>query len=646
MNSRITKKIQKINNFKYNFIYYNKAREAIYDVLLKLKENGDFTLLLPAYIGYSPNEGGGIFDPIKKLDIDYRFYDINDDITINIESFDNVISSIDKKIVVFIIHYFGYVDPNIDELINLSKRYNAFIIEDCAHAFYTDFVDGYCGNYGDVSIYSLHKMLPYNDGGLLKNNTNVFEFTNNISYNPFEYDLKKISEHRKKCSDIIESKLMNIIGIRILRPKELYGKYTPQTFPILLENMDRDEFYHKLNEMNYGVVSLYHTMIPEINNECSKNISKCILNLPVHQDAKLEDIKKMCDEVIRITNTYKIDKLQVISINDNRWDTIVKSFKDYTVFHLSFYVRAFQNNGDGEPLLIYYNDGTNRAINVVLKRDISLLDGLDYLGKDKYFDFITPYGYSSFVFEGDIKSFQKEYNDYCVNNNIVCEFVRFDLFSNSYKVYDGEVIEKMNNVVRNLDIPFNQILSSFKHKARKNIRQANEKGLKIEICYDDSKIDDFLRIYYHTMTRNNADKSRYYKKKFFEDLTIMNNNFVYFYAMLDEKVIASELVLYDDNNCYSYFGGTDSKYYFYKPNEFLKYEIIRWAYSRRLKNFVLGGGNGSDDGIYEYKLGFAPDGIYKYYIGQKVFNNDLYNKLCEITNNDLNNVFFPAYRLK
>lgn len=337
--------------------------------------------------------------------------------------------------------------------------------------------------------------------------------------------------------------------------------------------------------------------------------------------------------------------IKIYNIFNNEWDKVVKSFSEYSVFYLSGYVNAFRNNGEGEPVLFYYNDGDNRGINVVFKRDVSETEGLEHLEKNMFFDLITPYGYGGFIFEGESAIILKAYNEYCKKNNIICEFTRFNLFSRSWEQYDGEIETRTHNVVRNLDLPIEDVLMAFKHKVRKNIRQANENGLIVEVHECEENLDDFLAVYYHTMKRNNAKESFFFKKRFFEDLNNMENNVAYFYVKNKEnEVISTELVIYDKNNCYSYLGGTNSEYYNLKPNEILKYEIIKWAYVKKLKNFVLGGGYGSDDGIYEYKLGFAPQGVYDFYIGRKIFNNDLYEKLCKVKNVDTNNPFFPAYR--
>ena len=48
--------------------------------------------------------------------------------------------------------------------------------------------------------------------------------------------------------------------------------------------------------------------------------------------------------------------LTVYNLNQSeQWDTVVRSFKNYDVYWLSGYVKAFYIHGDGNPLLFYYN---------------------------------------------------------------------------------------------------------------------------------------------------------------------------------------------------------------------------------------------------------------------------------------------------
>ena len=65
--NRIEKKQQKVNNFKLNSYYFKRARDSFEYILKNFLF--DKKVLIPAYIGYSSNEGSGIFDPIKNSGI-------------------------------------------------------------------------------------------------------------------------------------------------------------------------------------------------------------------------------------------------------------------------------------------------------------------------------------------------------------------------------------------------------------------------------------------------------------------------------------------------------------------------------------------------------------------------------------------------
>lgn len=350
--------------------------------------------------------------------------------------------------------------------------------------------------------------------------------------------------------------------------------------------------------------------------------------------------------------------IKEFSVYDKKsWDDTVLSFPDYDVFYMHEYVMAFmkENPANGEPILLYYENGANisdRAINVVFRRDVALDEHMvGKIEKGTYYDLITPYGYGGFW--GDVSDFEtlnREYNEYCQNNHYVCEFVRFELFSDYHSHFDGAVETRTHNVVRSLDMPIDDIWMDFKQKVRKNVKRAIKNNLQIIIENTGEYLDDFLAIYYGTMERSNAEQEYYFSKEFFETLNGMRDNIMYFHVVHEERIVSTELVIYGVENVYSYLGGTNREYFDLRPNDFLKFEIIKWAKEKGLKNFVLGGGYGSDDGIFQYKASLAPNGVKDFYIGRKILDTAAYDKLCRIrgvksNRNDLTQIgYFPEYR--
>ena len=73
-------------------------------------------------------------------------------------------------------------------------------------------------------------------------------------------------------------------------------------------------------------------------------------------------------------------------------------------------------------------------------------------------------------------------------------------------------------------------------------------------------------------------------------------------------------------------------------------DFIKWAKEKGLSSFVLGGGYGSDDGIFQYKLAIAPNGVRDFYIGSRIVDQASYDMLKALRTDPLNEDYFPVYR--
>lgn len=300
----IEKTAKKERNAFKKLYYFNSAREAFREILKYYKKQDDYMLLLPGYIGISPNEGSGIYDPVVETNFKHCFYQMDKNLRVSVEDFETKLNADKSPKIVLLVHYFGYPDVEIDRIVELCRKYNAVIIEDAAHALYTDFIDHTCGNYGDYVLYSLHKMLPLEQGGLLKVNKEsefIWDDSSINKYPVFDYDLYQIALKRKGNAKLWTECLKEKDGIEVLRPYT--DDVTPQTFPIVIESYDRNQLYFKLNELGFGAVSLYHTMIEPVQKEGLEDaiwLSKHIINMPVHQDVEAEHIIKMCECLLEI----------------------------------------------------------------------------------------------------------------------------------------------------------------------------------------------------------------------------------------------------------------------------------------------------------------------------------------------------------
>jgi len=316
------------------------------------------------------------------------------------------------------------------------------------------------------------------------------------------------------------------------------------------------------------------------------------------------------------------------------WESLWKSWSSREVFAHPAYGPLYQKPGvrflcaamitdDGSVLYPFY------------LRDLTCEDYCPArLGS--IYDLCTPYGYGGpFCWESADRAklseqFWFQFNAWATGQSIVSEIIRFHLFPESLLPYPGEREELFRNIVCDLTPSEEELWMRFEHKVRKNVKKAQRSNVTVIQDAKGDRLEEFLRIYYGTMERREASDSFFFEKEYFKQIEArLAGQWTYFHSIHEGRVISTELVLVSAENIYSFLGGTDASGYDLRPNDLLKYEIIRWAKQQGKKRFVLGGGYGGEDGIFRYKQSFAPAGSVPFFIGKRILRNDLYQQLVE-----------------
>ena len=278
--------------------FFDRGRTAFFYAMRLLDLDKSGIILLPSYIGMNDKEGSGVFDPINKLQADYDFYKLNKDLSINMVHFEKKLKQKNVK-AVLIIHYFGFCQNKVDKVVKLCKKYKKYVIEDCAHTLNSYYNGIKLGDFGDLSFFSINKILPTKKGGILKiNNCELvcecikenIDLQTLLLY--YKFDLEKASQVRRKNYLYLDKKIRKIKGIKQFNHK-LLKKITPLNYPLIIINKDRTKLYFELKNKQIEVVSLYHTLIPAIKEDqypFSYDISRKILNIPIHEEISFKDI--------------------------------------------------------------------------------------------------------------------------------------------------------------------------------------------------------------------------------------------------------------------------------------------------------------------------------------------------------------------
>lgn len=342
--------------------------------------------------------------------------------------------------------------------------------------------------------------------------------------------------------------------------------------------------------------------------------------------------------------------LKVYTIEQAKeWDVIVRTFKDYDVYWLSGYVKAFMIHGDGDPLLFFFEDKNVRGINVVLKRDIAKnkhFKGI--ISENTYFDFSTPYGYGGWIIEGDNKdSLFSAYEKWCNKNGIISEFVRFHpvVGNNIFSEKNYEVIPLGQTIAMDLSSP-EVIWENIISKNRNMIRKAEKSGVKIFNGRSDELYKAFIDIYNSTMERDLAEEYYYFKPEFYNSICYdLAENAQIFYAVKDGEIIAASIMIAANGKMNYHLSGSKFEYRNLAPSNLLLYKAALWGCANGYKSFHMGGGVGSgEDNLFKFKKSFyRKDDLCRFYIGKKVYLQDKYDELLALRE-PTNSNYFPKYR--
>lgn len=316
------------------------------------------------------------------------------------------------------------------------------------------------------------------------------------------------------------------------------------------------------------------------------------------------------------------------------------------------YCGLFENSG--EARLFVYREGDTSVIYPFLLRKVNLIPGLAGKLEQDFYDITSPYGYggplaSPGADEQILKNFYQNFSDFCAENNIITEFIRFHPLLRNHAFLTGYIeVERISSVVCvNLEASEQEIWSGYERNNRKNIKKAYREGLEVILEEAPVHFADFIHIYNETMARNQAGRFYYFNDSFYDCIhEKLEGNYLYAHTFKGGRVISTELLLYNETYIHSFLGGTLEEFFEFRPNNILKHEVIKWAKKRGIRHFLLGGGYREEDGIFRYKRSFASGGVFDYYVGKKVHDYTALSMLENILGGGKDDPrgYFPSYR--
>lgn len=304
----------------------------------------------------------------------------------------------------------------------------------------------------------------------------------------------------------------------------------------------------------------------------------------------------------------------------------------------------------GEPHEYVFKTDVGYVRNFFIKREIpQLVDG------EQYYDIASPYGYGGPYIEGCIErnknllleEYKLAFGQYCKENKIVSEFVRFHPIINNGKdfslVYNAQCIRQTVGTSLESDDP---VANEFSKSARKYIRRAIRAGISSRVTKEPQDISQFIDIYYSTMKRDYAENFYYFSQEYFDKcLELFGEHILFVEAIYKEKTIAAGFYICYGDTIHTHLSGTLKEYLHLSPAYMIKYATAVWGKEHGYKRIHYGGGtsNSPEDPLFVFKSKFTKSTFYDFYVGRVVWNRDVYDKLIEMTGSH-NTEFFPRYR--
>ena len=317
------------------------------------------------------------------------------------------------------------------------------------------------------------------------------------------------------------------------------------------------------------------------------------------------------------------------------------------------YAKLYEKIEHGKAVFWEYNGKEGKITNSFLLRKIEC-DGIE----GEYYDIVSPYGYGGPVIieindgytkEDLVDAFEREFSKYCIDHNMVSEFIRFHPIENNgvdfQRIYNSECIR--HTVGTNLKDFDDPVASEFGKHCRKKIKRVLREGIEWRITEHPDDVSGFTKIYYSTMDRNEATDYYYFGDEYFEDcVKYFKDHLLFVEALYNGQTIAAGFYFIYNKTIHIHLSGTLTEYLHLSPAYILRYATTLWGKEHGYELIHHGGGrsNAPDDELYTFKQQFGKNTEFGFYVGRKIWNQEIYNKLCEVMNKPVDTAFFPAYR--
>ena len=344
-------------------------------------------------------------------------------------------------------------------------------------------------------------------------------------------------------------------------------------------------------------------------------------------------------------------KIELLDLNKDKCryenifqQNIIKNFSN--LYNLEKYL-----NLNGRKIVtIKFQSGKNIWLNTF---ELNFVDSNLTNSSLQYFDIQSPYGYYGPYANNYDKKFIEAANvafdNWCLENNIIAEFIRFNPLTDNFKLRKNCELLFDRMTLSNDLVKFKKNIIPFKSKIMNQINNYKNYNVIIKKTTNQDDYFTFINIYKKKMKSIGSNIFYLFSDSYFRNLfeLIKSNGFLIL-AYKDYKILVGCIILIDNKNAYYHLSANLDKSIPGLTNSLL-YKAMQHSSSINLSNFFLGGGNSKseNDNLYKFKEKMA-NMKHQYYIGKKIHNHDIYEFIIKKWENKFPNLkkMYKSHLLK
>lgn len=299
---------------------------------------------------------------------------------------------------------------------------------------------------------------------------------------------------------------------------------------------------------------------------------------------------------------------------------------------------------DGEDGFVYYP---------YLRRSLSTVPFADRTDTDlaAYDDIVSSWYYGGPLLSADAddslpETFEDEFGDYCREQGVVAEFVRFDPNRENHREFEClDPVFNRETVPVDLTGSADDIWEGYEGRNQRAIKQALDTDLVVEPTRDPGDCEAFHGIYSNAMEARDADEHYRFTLAFFQSLLDRPDLASLLVARYDGAVVGGFVAVHDERVAHHYLSASNPDYWDMRVNNLMYHEVVMHMRETGRELFDFQGGR---PGVFKFKKGFSPDRG-EFYIGKRTHMPDVYDELVEAAESagiDTDTGYFPAYRVE